>query len=165
MLRGLSAPRGEGDGDTMRRRVHFSSWAAIAGVMLLMLAAAPPAAAQAELAREPQGVLWGRELFRDADDLRDWLERRGRSYEVWALRHPHAAAQLDPLDERPAQEAESSLPMVGWIAIFAALAPAALALGLALWPPTLGVARRRIALGAFGVGVIAAGATALAVAS
>lgn len=133
--------------------------------MLLLLAEAAPAAAPTETTREPQGVLWGGEVFTDADDLRDWLERRGRSYEVWALRHPHAAAQLDPLDERPAREGESSLPMVGWIAIFAALAPAALALGLALWPPTLGIARRRIALGAFGVGVIAAGATAIVIAA
>lgn len=149
----------------MRRRLQFRSWAAIAFALILILAEAAPAAAQRATTPEPQGVRWGEEVFTDADDLRDWLERRGRSYELWALRHPDAAARLDPLDETPSREAARSLPMVGWVAVIAALAPAVLALGLAAWPPTLSIARRRLALAAFGFGVIAAGATAIVVAA
>ena len=148
----------------MHRRLHFRSCAPMLAALALLAGYAEPAAAAPDTTREPEGVLWGGQLFTDADELREWLEQRHRSYEVWALRHPDAAAELDPRVS-VAASADRSLPTLGWVALVAALIPAVLALGLAARPPTLTLARRRIELAAFGFGVIAAGATAMALAA
>jgi hypothetical protein len=149
----------------MPGRLHFRSCAPILAALVLLAGYSEPATATPDITRESGGVLWGGQLFTDADELRAWLEQRHRSYEVWALRHPRAAAELDPHVSVASSDGDRSLPTIGWVAVFAGLLPAVLALLLAARPPTLMIARRRIELAAFGFGTIAAGATAMALAA
>jgi hypothetical protein len=39
---------------------------------------------------------WAGRSFSSGDQLEQWLTLRGRSYEVWAVRHPDAARRLRP---------------------------------------------------------------------
>ena len=41
-------------------------------------------------------VDWAGRSFSSGDQLEQWLTLRGRSYEVWAVRHPDAARRLLP---------------------------------------------------------------------
>jgi hypothetical protein len=41
-------------------------------------------------------VDWAGRSFASGDQLERWLTLRGRSYEVWAVRHPDAARRLRP---------------------------------------------------------------------
>ena len=41
-------------------------------------------------------VEWAGRSFSSGDQLEQWLTLRGRSYEVWAVRHPDAARRLLP---------------------------------------------------------------------
>jgi hypothetical protein len=46
-------------------------------------------------------VIWADRFFDSSSSLTDWLNSRGRSYRVWAKRHPNAAArQRDAEQER-----------------------------------------------------------------
>jgi hypothetical protein len=49
---------------------------------------------QAPVIEPPAGsVLWGEQYFVEPELLAAWLNSRGRSYRVWARRHPRAAAR------------------------------------------------------------------------
>jgi hypothetical protein len=41
-------------------------------------------------------VDWAGRSFSSGDQLEQWLTLRGRSYEVWAVRHPEAARRIRP---------------------------------------------------------------------
>ena len=38
-------------------------------------------------------MLWADRFFTTSESLTEWLNARGRSYRVWAERHPKAAAR------------------------------------------------------------------------
>jgi hypothetical protein len=59
------------------------------------------------------GVLWGESTHRTPDELAAWLGDRGRTYELWARRHPQAAVDLQraAIAEARAREEQSVLPI------------------------------------------------------
>jgi hypothetical protein len=82
---------------------------AVALVMPAALAAALAIWASSVVGSSPPGprlsagtVLWADRFFTTSDGLTDWLNQRGRSYRVWAERHPKAAAR-----QRAAAKADS----------------------------------------------------------
>jgi hypothetical protein len=73
---------------------------ALALVMPAALAAALSLWASSVVGRSPPTpqlsagtVLWADRFFTSSDGLTEWLNARGRSYRVWAERHPKAAAR------------------------------------------------------------------------
>ena len=63
--------------------------AAVLVLLVLAVAGAPAGAAPSD------GVLWGGEEHRLRSSLSGWLGERGARYELWARRHPDAAAWLE----------------------------------------------------------------------
>ncbi len=145
----------------MRRWLCFRTFAPTLVALVLLVGYSEVATAAQGATRTSRGVLWGGRLFADADELRAWLEQRHRSYDVWALRHPRAAPELDARAPEAPSRAKQSHPTIVWAGLSAAVLPALIALVLAAWPPTLRLARRRIELTAFAVGVIAAAVAAM----
>lgn len=58
-------------------------------------------------------ILWGDSVHRTPDELATWLGDRGRTYEVWAKRHPQAAVDLQraAIAEARTQTTETVLPL------------------------------------------------------
>lgn len=74
----------------------MKSIAAMSCTVMLALAVVGPGAAAAPGAEpETTVVIWGGEEHRTRASLEAWLRERGASYEVWAERHPAAAARLE----------------------------------------------------------------------
>jgi hypothetical protein len=73
-----------------------------------------------DLSTEPrthaQGIVWGNRTFASRAAFRRWLNSHGRSYEVWARRHPAKPSAAAPKADRPA--GHRSL-LLGGIAVFA----------------------------------------------
>jgi hypothetical protein len=61
----------------------------------------------AESSFEPNSVVWGERVFTERRDLARWLRNRGRTYRVWAVRHPAGVKKLRriaAIERRDAQE-------------------------------------------------------------
>ena len=143
------------------RWLSFRACAPTLAALVLLVGYPQMAKAVPDDTRGPRGVFWGGRAFTDADGLRAWLEQRHRSYDLWALRHPRAAAELDARVPETPSGGRLSLPTNAWVGLSAFLLPALVAFVLAAWPPTLTLARRRIELSAFAFGIIAAALTAV----
>lgn len=82
--------------------------AAIAGVLVVFAQHLVPPPPQTRVV--PNSVVWGDGVFPARPVLARWLARRGRSYEVWAKRHPSAAARLTAKRPFVARSAEVRAP-------------------------------------------------------
>jgi MYXO-CTERM domain-containing protein len=69
------------------------------------------------------GVVWGKRTFVNRAELGRWLDSHGRSYEVWARRHP-----VEPKADRPVSNGSTSLDSTIVLAVIAVLALGGLAL-------------------------------------
>jgi hypothetical protein len=62
----------------------------------------------------PQGVVWGKRTFVSRYELGRWLESHGRSYELWARRHPVVPPVAKPKADR--SSSRGSAMVLGGIA-------------------------------------------------
>lgn len=75
---------------------------------------------------ERSTVDWAGRTFSSGEQLEQWLTLRGRSYEVWAVRHPDAARRIQPRTtvlQAPEGSVEpSTMPIVAGAAVGAGAA-------------------------------------------
>ena len=73
-----------------------------------------------DLSPEPRtharGIVWGKRTFASRAAFRRWLNSHGRSYEVWARRHPDKPAAT-PKADRPAARRSLLLGGIGVLAL------------------------------------------------
>jgi len=122
-----------------------------------LVALGPVASSVAATSTDQGGVVWAGRVFDTRDQLADWLEERGRSYDDWAARHPKAASRLEPFDSEPLRPTpELSVPMAlragGALLLMLALC----AFALAARPPAAAIHRRRAGLVVFGLAALLA---------
>src|SRR2546421_11922135 len=100
----------------------------VLGALLLPVAVLLPAAYVGHRLSEdrpapvrPTGVVWAGRVFVDSNSLGRWLNARGGSYDVWAVRHPRLAWPTGPV----ATQAQASRPRTGHLMLGGLLAAAA----------------------------------------
>jgi hypothetical protein len=77
------------------RSLRVAALAAVLAPIGLVMSVANDSPVQApEPVVQTPGVVWAGRVFVD-QEAAAWLRARGVSYEIWAARHPVAAAQLD----------------------------------------------------------------------
>ena len=80
-----------------------------------------------------QGVVWGKRTFVSRAAFARWLLSQGRSYEVWARRHP----LKPPVADRPAEQSFDPTIALGGIAVLAVGGLGFLAWRRRIRPPSL----------------------------
>lgn len=139
---------------TQARR-SLTVWRLVLALFTAAVLSGAAAVANAADSEQPDRVVWAGRVFTSRAGLTDWLERRGRSYEEWAARHPKAASRFEPFDAeplRPPAELELSPTLLVGGALLVALALCAFM--LAWRPPAAAIHRRRVGLVVFGVGAV-----------
>src|SRR5205823_8656067 len=117
----------------------------VLGALLLPVAVLLPAAYVGHRLSEdrpapvrPTGVVWAGRVFVDSNSLGRWLNARGGSYDVWAVRHPRIAWPTGPV----ATQAQASRPGTGHLMLGGLLALAAgVVLALSVANPPRGLVR------------------------
>ena len=117
----------------------------VLGALLLPIAVLLPAAYVGHRLSEdrpapvrPTGVVWAGRVFVDSNSLGRWLNARGGSYDVWAVRHPRLAWPTGPV----ATQAQASRPGTGHLMLGGLLALAAgVVLALSVANPPRGLVR------------------------
>ena len=99
----------------------------------MRLVGGPPSSPQ----MHAQGVVWGKRTFVNRAALGRWLHARGRSYLVWARRHPVKPRPAASKADRPAADRSSSSDSTLLLAGIAVLAVGGLALLLRRRRPPL----------------------------
>jgi hypothetical protein len=143
-------------------------------VFLVGTAAAFPGGAHAD-PPERASVEWAGRSFASADEFARWLTLRGRSYEVWAVRHPDAARRIHPRTTVLPQATRSvettrrpfvATGLVGGVAAILLLVLASLPISaLARIHPLRHLPHRRFELATSGLLLLVAAAMVLALSS